>query len=265
MGELSYQAKAWLRHHLTATSRYHLHSPFLHQLYEQVLLPARRNKDPDPVKQYRALLYQDQRLIRKKELGAKKPNPEPLRVKAMASQISMPPKYGRLLAYLIPFLNCRHVLELGTGLGIGTAYLAYSMTNDEKGLLSTIEGCPETHATTKRHWQVNLQDLKMPSFYLAEIEQILPVYLNDHPAPDLVLIDANHQKEALQWYLKTLLPALANRGVVVIDDIHWSRSMAVAWDHIKADERIQMSIDFYRMGIAFKNQRLSPVHPRIRL
>jgi hypothetical protein len=37
-----------------------------------------------------------------------------------------------------------------------------------------------------------------------------------------------------------------------LDDIYWSKEMEIAWNKIKADERINVSIDLFRMGIVCK-------------
>jgi hypothetical protein len=39
--------------------------------------------------------------------------------------------------------------------------------------------------------------------------------------------------------------------VVVFDDIHWSREMEEAWDRVKADPRVQCSIDIFFLGFVF--------------
>ena len=266
MGELSYQVRAGLRHAFTATSRYSLHSPFLYQLYQGAFLPARKQTDPDSVSVYKNALKADTNSFRKTELGNRRKGHRHATVKREANRISVPPKYGRLLANLVQHLGCYHILELGTGLGVSTAYLAYGLSQLPPGekSLATIEGCPGTLEIVKKHWANLLTTDIQPSFYQGELSTKLPEVLENSEPVELAVIDANHRQAALQNYANTILPYLANNGVLVVDDIHWSSGMAGAWEALKTDDRIQMTADLYRMGIAFTDQRLTPVHLRLR-
>jgi predicted O-methyltransferase YrrM len=266
VGELSYQVRAGLRHAFTATTRYSLHPPFLYQLYQAALLPARKQTDPDIVRAYKNALKNDTRLFQKTELGNKQKNYRHTTVKREASRISVPPKYGRLLANLIHHLGCHHILELGTGLGVSTAYLAYGLSRLPKARksLATVEGCPGTLGIVQRHWANLMTAEPQPAFYQGELSTKLSLVLENSEPVDLAIIDANHRQAALKEYANAILTYLADRGVLVVDDIHWSSGMAQAWDELKMDDRIRMTVDLYRMGIAFTDQRLTPVHLRLR-
>lgn len=41
------------------------------------------------------------------------------------------------------------------------------------------------------------------------------------------------------------------KSVFVIDDIYWSPEMKEAWDIIKADERVTVTIDLFYVGLVF--------------
>jgi hypothetical protein len=38
---------------------------------------------------------------------------------------------------------------------------------------------------------------------------------------------------------------------LIFDDIHWSQEMEVAWEEIKKDESISLTIDLFFIGIVF--------------
>jgi hypothetical protein len=40
-------------------------------------------------------------------------------------------------------------------------------------------------------------------------------------------------------------------SVVILDDIHSSRSMSDAWNEIKKHEKVTSSVDVFRMGMVF--------------
>ena len=39
--------------------------------------------------------------------------------------------------------------------------------------------------------------------------------------------------------------------VIVIDDIYYSKEMGEAWDEIKRNEKVSLTVDLFRMGIVF--------------
>jgi hypothetical protein len=40
-------------------------------------------------------------------------------------------------------------------------------------------------------------------------------------------------------------------SIVVFDDIHWSTEMETAWELVKADNRVTLTIDLFFIGLAF--------------
>jgi predicted O-methyltransferase YrrM len=54
---------------------------------------------------------------------------------------------------------------------------------------------------------------------------------------DLIFIDGNHRGAALIRYVNELAPCLSEKGVIVCDDIHWSRDMEAAWDELIQENR----------------------------
>ena len=267
MSQLWYQAQAGLRHTVTATSYYNLHSPFLYQLYQAAFLPAQKHEDPASIIRYRKNLKADKRTFPKTELGAKNRKVQWVTVKEEAARITIPPRYGRLLAFIVQHLNCKRIIELGTGLGVATAYLAYGLYHKNprsNKTLASIEGCPHTLNAVKRHWPNAMDAIPQPTFYQGRIDEKLPEVLAQHSPLDLAFIDANHRRAAFENYTAAILPYMVGKGVLIADDIHWSAEMGDAWETLKADSRVRMTVDLYRMGIAFMDQDLTPVNLRLR-
>lgn len=263
MRNRGYQLKAAIHYYLSATSRFNLHSPFLHKLSEHVLQPARKASDSLVLQAFRKQLYQDPQRYQKQELGAKPDQKKAVTVAKAARKISIPKKYGRLLNYLTSWFSSQEVLELGTGLGMGTAYLMEGLARNGRGQLTTLEGCATTLQIAQTHWQRLPRNWPSPKCYEGTIADTLPPYLKTHQ-PDLIFLDAHHEKEAVLHYSSLLIPAMAPNGVIVLDDIHWSSDMAKAWTRLIADERIRMSVDLFRLGLAFTDPGLSPVHLKLR-
>ena len=55
-----------------------------------------------------------------------------------------------------------------------------------------------------------------------------------------------------------------NQTVIIIDDIHYSTEMEEAWDIIKKNEKVTMTIDIWRMGLVFFREGITHIDYIIR-
>jgi hypothetical protein len=49
-------------------------------------------------------------------------------------------------------------------------------------------------------------------------------------------------------------------GIIILDDIHWSKEMNQAWNELKNHPSVSLSIDLFEGGILFLNQKLPKHH-----
>ena len=82
---------------------------------------------------------------------------------------------------------------------------------------------------------------------------------------DLVYVDANHTFEATTRYVRFLLPRMSEKGIVAIDDIHYSEEMERAWEELKQDPQVTTTMDLYHMGLIFVDPHYLKRHYRIRI
>jgi predicted O-methyltransferase YrrM len=82
---------------------------------------------------------------------------------------------------------------------------------------------------------------------------------------DVAYVDANHTYEATLNYVNYLLPRMVEKGIIIIDDIHYSEPMERAWNALKADERVTTSMDLYHIGLLFMDPHYLKRHYRIRI
>jgi predicted O-methyltransferase YrrM len=75
---------------------------------------------------------------------------------------------------------------------------------------------------------------------------------------DMAFVDGNHRYEPTVRYFKELLPAMHEYSILIFDDIHWSKEMEQAWEEIKQDESVTLSIDLFFIGLIFfrKEQKI---------
>ena len=78
--------------------------------------------------------------------------------------------------------------------------------------------------------------------------------LTREKAFDFIYIDGNHTYEATLKYFNLCLPKLSKNGVIIIDDIYWSKEMTKAWSVIKLKNDVTITIDIFKLGIVFKNK-----------
>lgn len=257
LGMPLHRAAGLLRHWTTAKDRHGVHSPFVYTLVEQVLRPTERPVGTDDIEVLRDQFLGDQRSITVTDLGAgshRMRSPQ-RRVRDIARHALCGPKEAGQLHRLARFLNARHVVELGTSLGITTLYLARSVPH---GRVTTMEGCPATLAIAQelltRAGQTNI------TIMAGDFRHTLPATLAQLPQLDLAFIDGHHAEEPTLEYFNQCMAKAHDHTVIVLDDIHWSPGMERAWKAVKADPRVTVTIDLYRMGLVFLRREQAREH-----
>ncbi|MDW8056671.1 MAG: class I SAM-dependent methyltransferase [Bacteroidia bacterium] len=133
---------------------------------------------------------------------------------------STPPWKGLLLYHLVQRAAPRRLLELGTHLGFGTLYLSAAAPSAE---VYTIEGSPTLAAKARQHFR--LLGIK-PQLLIGTFTSILPTLSGRW---DFIYIDGDHRGPALYEYATYLYQRLNPGGMLVCDDVFWSREMFAGW------------------------------------
>jgi predicted O-methyltransferase YrrM len=118
---------------------------------------------------------------------------------------------ARLLEALIVVGGARRVLEIGTFTGVGTLSMAAALPPD--GTITTLEVDPDAAATARRHIDASPHGDRVELIVGDALETIAGL-----AGPfDLVYIDA--WKADYPVYYDAVLPKLAERGVIVADNL----------------------------------------------
>lgn len=159
------------------------------------------------------------------------------------------PEQGQQLFRLAQFLKPKTILELGSSTGLGSMYLASGAMD---AAMITLEGCPNTANIASN----NLQWLgcKKAKVGIGPFDQTLLPALKELSRVDLVFFDGNHRLEPTLEYFEKCMPFAHNESVFIFDDVYWSKGMTSAWEHIRRDPRITLSVDFADFSLAFFNQ-----------
>jgi predicted O-methyltransferase YrrM len=173
----------------------------------------------------------------------------------IAKYSSKPKKYARLLYRLVKYFQPGTILELGTSLGLSTAYMASARPEAK---VITIEGCPNISAIAQENFDNS--GIKNVKLVTGEFDRVLPEVLTGIDKPDFVFIDGNHRKEPTIRYFEMCLEKAHNDSVFIFDDIHWSEGMTEAWDYICKHPSVTLSVDIFAMGLIFFKKELSKEH-----
>lgn len=164
-----------------------------------------------------------------------------------ACSASVSPSYGRLLHKLVRDNAPIKCLELGTCLGISTAFISSALLLNGKGQLVTLEGSSSRSAYAGQ--VLNALDLPDIEFVTGPFSQTLEPLLENYQEIDFCYIDGHHDGDATIDYFEKISSVLSDGAIVVIDDITWSDDMNRAWNTIRDKEEVALTVDTYMMGI----------------
>ena len=241
--------KQFLIYKWKAKSAHGIHSPFVYDFIETVLKDQRQFYAFDEIKKIRTQLNNDQTILHVEDFGAGSLHGSTSNriVKDIARNAGRNEKFGKLLFRMVDKYQMKQILELGTSLGIGTSYLASAALD---GQITTIEGSEEiANYAGKTFSSLSLKNIKQVR---GNFDENLPQILQSKKHFDLIFIDGNHREEPTLKYFNLILSSRNDSEMILIfDDIHWSRGMQNAWNQIKNDPRVLLTIDLFFFGIVF--------------
>lgn len=226
-----------------------IHSPFVFDLVVNVLNDETNYAAYAEIELQRSRLLKNETIITVEDFGAGsvKGLTKQRVLKQIAATSLKPKKYAQLLYRLVQYVQPKQILELGTSLGITTAYLAKAKPD---AAVITMEGSPAIAEIAKRQF-ADLQ-LKNVKVVTGNFDETLASTLAASSIPfDFVFIDGNHRKEPTLHYFEQLLAKADHDTVFVFDDIHWSKEMEEAWEQIKQHPSVTLTIDLFFIGLVF--------------
>jgi caffeoyl-CoA O-methyltransferase len=161
---------------------------------------------------------------------------------------------GRLLELLVFGLGARRVLEIGTYSGYGAISMAAGLPAD--GRIDTCE-IDEAHAEVARRYIAASPFADRITVHVGPALQTLERLEGRF---DFVFIDAD--KENYRNYYEAVLPRLADRGLIAVDNTLWSgrvldgdegsatiRAVREFNEHVRADPRVTAVVLTVRDGV----------------
>lgn len=251
----------YLKHRLTAKSRHGTHSPFVYKLVDEVIYDFSPKAEYGVIEEQRKKLLHDDALITVTDLGAGSHlnKNRQKRVKEIAKNALKSPGLAQLIFRLARYSEANRIAELGTCLGITTAYLAKSRPEAE---VVTMEGCPQTAATAAQNFrELGLERIELQ---VGNFDQLLPEFIEKQDHLDFVYIDGNHREDATLNYFKLCLPKVHENTLLIFDDIYWSEGMKRAWTEIKNHPDVTVTVDLFWIGLVYFKKGQAKEHFKIK-
>jgi predicted O-methyltransferase YrrM len=278
-------ARKYLSYYLSASNGkgHGIHSPFVFDLVTNVMNDTRDYPAYARVEGLREKLLLDRTMLEIEDLGAGSGiapgtgsatasggqvtaagGPGMIRHRSIADiarHAAKPKKLGQLLFRIAKHYQPRVMLELGTSLGLSAAYLASganeghgpaqagSATGTKDVKLLTIEGAAAVAAVAG----ANFRSLGLENIELVRggFDDRLPEALDKLGGIDLAFVDGNHRRAPTLRYFNWLIARASPSSVLIFDDIHWSGEMEQAWETIRQDTRVLLTIDLFFIGLVF--------------
>lgn len=225
-----------------------MHSPFVFDFIQHVLNNKSEWEPPQKIETLRKQLLQDITILAIEDFGAgsRTANTSQKTIRQIARTAIKSKKWSRFLFRLVKHYQPKNILELGTSLGISTAYMAAA--NPAANLI-TIEGSTEVQKIALRNFEwLNMGFIKSIQ---GNFDVVLPQVLASVDVIDLAYIDGNHRLEPTLAYFESLLEKKNEQSIFVFDDIHWSAGMEEAWRRIQQHDAVRYTIDLFFVGLVF--------------
>ena len=269
-----YRMVSWVKHQLTArnTGGHGVHSPYLFEWVRMVMSDKNSYYAWRKIEECRNKMLSDNREVEFVDYGSGRVQGESGQVKTgsgdwrkvsdIAKSSLAKKKYAQMLARLVHWLGTSYslenssetacglefrglnIVELGTSLGVTTAYLA---AVDSRNKVVTYEGCPAVAKIAQANWKslgINNIECKVGEIDVEKLDKELE-------RVDVAFVDANHTYASTRAYINILFGKMHAKSVLVLDDIHHSAEMERAWREICDDERVTSTMDLYQMGLVF--------------
>lgn len=257
----TYRIRKYIQHLFTArhTRGDGIHSPYLYYLVEKIIRDTNAYYCFSTIENLRNQLLKDHRTVNTTDFGTGTSGTKT--VQQIAHNELESPRVGQLLMRICIYVGQQlerplNIIELGTSLGISTAYLASASSTNR---ITTYEGSPEIAALAEQNWET--LGLKNITLIQGNIHETL--------APkepiDIAYMDANHSYEATMLYYNIIRTHAHEKSIIILDDIYHNPGMTQAWTEICARPEVTSTMNLYHIGILFFDPHFHKKHYKLHL
>ena len=222
-----------------------IHSPFVYDFIRKVLNQHEEHSSFRTIEKirYQYLGSNEPLAVAHYGAGSRTSEKHIRKLKQIVRSSAVSAKYGQMLHHTAKYYQPEFIIELGTSAGISTAYLA---TANPATRVITIEGDSNILQIARKTFHaLNLKNIEQLN---DTFENALEHILKSVSGKLLVFVDGNHQFSCVLNYFQKL-KIYSDECLVIFDDIKWSGGMIKAWEAIRSDTEVNISIDLFFMGI----------------
>ena len=250
------------------TMGYGIHSPYLFYIARTIIPETAKYYCFEEVERVRRELLRDKTEIGVEDFGIggmqKESSPSGNLMKRQVAEVAKvalkSQKEAQLLFRLVNLIKAETIVELGTSLGLTTAYLALP---NKEAKVWTFEGSKELLKIAKQNWKrLGIENVEAVQ---GNLDETLEREAKNWRKVDFAFLDANHRKETTIRYFDVLATHAGEKSLFVVDDIRYSREMWEAWKEIEKREDVTARMDLGSMGLVFFDKHFPRQTFRIRL
>ena len=248
---------SYLSYRLKATDAHGIHSPFVYQLYNEVIRASYPHHF-QAATAWEKECSSNHELVHFQDFGAGNKPWRSDRISRLHARTRTGGKYGALLHRLAAAFQPEYLLELGTCLGSGTLYTLTGLEK-EPAMMVTLEGGEELADIAEQGFSKHGKNEQV-HVVRGNIDDTLSKVLQGFPHLDWVYFDANHRLKPTLAYAEACMNKRSNGALFIFDDIHWSKEMEFAWKTLVEDPRCTVTIDLFRLGLIFFREEQAKEH-----
>jgi len=233
---------------LKGKTKFYTHTPFVSDFINKVLHAKQQLPYFIAIEKLRNELLQNNSIVRFDNLESeiKMGFSRESKINEIAKRASTPTRFGQLFSYIVDHYQCNTIIEIGTCLGMGTAYLASANSNAK---VITLEGIKARALVAEKNFeQLQLKNIEV---IIGNFSDTLPVAVDKFSTIDLAFIDGSHGYQQTISYFHQISSKINNDSILIFDDIRWSKEMYQTWKEIIKHPKVTVTIDLFRLGIVF--------------
>jgi predicted O-methyltransferase YrrM len=247
-----------VRFYARAITIYDIHSPFVASFLQFVLLDRRMYYAFGVIEMLRGILLKNKYPMRVSDdgEGAKRDAVQVLEIRDIVRLRGVSPLVGRCLFRTVVYQKPESILELGTSLGISTLYLR--MAARVSPFVTLAGGAEMAMEARNNLWRLGCSDVEVVTGHISEaMAEVLPRF----STLDLVYWGRGQPEESTYSCFRACLEKAGPESIFIFADIHRTDEMEETWARMRAHPGVRASLDVFRLGFLFFDDRLKhPVH-----
>lgn len=231
-----------------------VHSPFAYNLMTKVIDERCLYYSFNEIELVRKQLLQDTTLVTYRD---RKGRQRTHTIAKAARDEAITPKQGALLFRLCNYFKVKHILQIGSSVGLSTLYLTSYSSQVNCITLEDSSGLAEIARVVYNRMSKAI-DLRV-----GKVEETLSDALQAMEQPDLVYFNINSQPYDVLRLFKQCAGCADTHTIFVVHGIKSDKYMHQCWKSMCVDPKVRVSMDLYHMGLLFFNEKLHPQHYKV--